>query len=401
MNRLYYRYRASLLVSGLLFAVGMLLVAGAATVFHGMRHTLDNQTSTVGYHSSRLFAAWERFNSVVERRMLGLLDDSDMSSQGVEDLLRLQLDIVESSYRQAALSPLHLEKLLRYRRTLDTRLERLRASADRDDGGAHAEARALLDDGGQLVNLIVLETTSAIAKADDAQRRLLIKTGEITLWLLAGLVTLGAVLVGGLIVVSGQRRELRTLAMTDGLTGLANRRVFMQQSEAEHARALRYDLPVALILVDLDYFKAVNDNWGHPAGDAVLKTVAASLQALSRQSDLVARIGGEEFAILMPETTLAAATDAATRYCEAIAALSVRHGGSTLGITASFGVAAMRHDADPSAAATFAQADAALYRAKHCGRNRVIAAPVLSLEPALGDAVYSVSSEISPTFWKR
>ncbi|GHD63212.1 GGDEF domain-containing protein [Jeongeupia chitinilytica] len=400
ISRFCYRYRTSLLLSGALFIIGMALVASAATVFNSMQRTFDKPSSVVGYHSARLSAVWERLNSVVEARMLGTPDDVILPYQNVEELLKLQLDLVEASFRRAALSPLHLSRLQQYRGKLDATLQQLRTLVLHGDNepANRARMRTLLDDGGQLVNLISLETSNAIAKADEAQRVLLIETGRFTLVLLAALVALGAVLAGGLIVVSSQRRELKMLAMTDGLTGLANRRVFMQQLEAEHLRAQRYELPVSLILVDLDYFKAINDNWGHPGGDAVLRAVSATLQSMSRQPDLVARIGGEEFAILMPETTLAAATDAATRYCEAIAAMVVQHAGHTLGVTASFGVAALRHDADPSAEATFTEADAALYRAKHCGRNRVIAAPVLSLAPELGNALYSPSSDISPTF---
>ncbi|BCL75557.1 hypothetical protein JHS3_12930 [Jeongeupia sp. HS-3] len=401
ISRFWYRYRASLALSGMLFITGMALVAGAASIFSGMQRSFDNPSSTVVYHSARLSTVWERLNSLAERRMLGMVNETDMSLQTAGDMLLLQLDIVESSYRQAMLSPRHLERLIQHRQNLAVTLAQLHASikeSDRD-GELQHRTRALLDEGGQLVNLIALETSSAVTKSDDMRRNLLVETGNVTLLLLTGLVTLGAILAGGLIVVSSQRRELKLLAMTDGLTGLANRRVFMQQMEAEHLRAQRYDLPLALILVDLDYFKAVNDNWGHPAGDAVLKAVATTLQTLSREADLVARIGGEEFAILTPGTTLAAATDAATRYCEAIAALVIQHGKHTLGITASFGVAAPTEE-DRSAAATFGQADAALYRAKHSGRNRVIAAPILSLTPELGGAIYSASSEISPMSWK-
>ncbi|WP_432720934.1 GGDEF domain-containing protein [Jeongeupia wiesaeckerbachi] len=387
------------MASGILFIIGMTLVASAATVFSSMQRTFDKPSSIVGYHSARLSAVWERFNSIAEAR-LGGREDVFLPYQNAEELLLLQLDLVEASYRRAALMPLHLAHMQQYRGKLDMVLQQLRTLLLHGDNTpvARSRLRNLLEEGGQLVNLISLETTNAITKADDAQRNLLVEAGHFTLVLLAVLVTLGAVLAGAFIVVLTQRRALKMLAMTDGLTGLANRRVFMQQLEAEHTRALRYALPIALILVDLDYFKAINDNWGHPGGDAVLKAVSATMQAMSRQSDLVARIGGEEFAILMPETTLAAATDAATRYCEAIAAMAIQHGNHTLGVTASFGVAALRHDADPSASATFAQADAALYRAKHCGRNRVIAAPVLSLSPGLGDSVYSASSDISPTF---
>ncbi|MBM3114751.1 GGDEF domain-containing protein [Jeongeupia naejangsanensis] len=400
ISRFCYRYRLSLLISGILFIVGMTLVASAATVFSSMQRTFDKPASIVGYHSARLSSVWERFNSVVETRLPNSRDGTLLPYQNTEELLMLQLDLIEASYRRAALLPLHLAHMQQYRGKLERVLQQLRTLILHGDNtvATRTRVRGLLEEGGQLVNLISLETSNAITKADDAQRNLLVEAGHFTLILLAVLVTLGAVLAGAFIVVLTQRRALKMLAMTDGLTGLANRRVFMQQLEAEHTRALRYALPTSLILIDLDHFKAINDNWGHPGGDTVLKAVSATLQTMSRQSDLVARIGGEEFAILMPETTLAAATDAATRYCEAVAAMTVQHGHHSLGVTASFGVATMRHDTNPAASATFAQADAALYRAKHCGRNRVIAAPVLSLSPELGGSVYSVSSDISPTF---
>jgi diguanylate cyclase (GGDEF)-like protein len=167
---------------------------------------------------------------------------------------------------------------------------------------------------------------------------------------------------------------LRQLATRDSLTGLLNRREFDRILAEEHARAVRFGEPVALVMVDLDHFKMINDRHGHPVGDAVLVEVARRLTAQVRTVDRVMRVGGEEFALLLAQTNLADALRVAERVVAAMRAEPVATGeGGTLAFTASVGVAALpEHAGTPAILVT--AADRALYAAKAAGRNRVVAA---------------------------
>lgn len=165
--------------------------------------------------------------------------------------------------------------------------------------------------------------------------------------------------------------ELRELAATDMLTGLPNRRAFIARLEEEHARLRRFDAQqAAVLMMDLDYFKNINDTWGHPAGDAVLRQVAAVVSEQIRQVDLCSRLGGEEFAVLLAGAAPEAAREFAERLRRKIAEIVVLHDGNSIKVTASIGVAALLA-ADESADAGLLRADRALYKAKAAGRNRV------------------------------
>ncbi|HVZ90136.1 MAG TPA: GGDEF domain-containing protein [Rhizomicrobium sp.] len=159
-------------------------------------------------------------------------------------------------------------------------------------------------------------------------------------------------------------------ARTDPLTGAVNRRRFSEAAAAEKDRCMRYGHAGAIILLDLDHFKRVNDTYGHPAGDAALKTVAEACNEEIRGTDLLARLGGEEFAILLPETSLHEAGQLAERLRARIAKLEVGTGKGVLRVTASFGVAPLLAAA-ASWEESISAADAALYRAKGAGRNQV------------------------------
>lgn len=170
------------------------------------------------------------------------------------------------------------------------------------------------------------------------------------------------------------RRQLELLATTDGLTALFNRRHFMPLAEAEIARAQRYGRPICVGLADLDFFKRINDSYGHGAGDTVLQSMAGVLRLVLRQSDSVCRYGGEEFAFIFPETTLAEAARLGERLRASVAETIVELGdGERLRYTLSMGIA----DASGcSLDQALKLADEALYEAKHQGRNRVVPAAV-------------------------
>lgn len=164
--------------------------------------------------------------------------------------------------------------------------------------------------------------------------------------------------------------ELRTLANEDPLTGLKNRRRWMERLVEEHARFRRQPLrPYTLLTLDLDHFKSINDHHGHAAGDAVLKHVADRMRHTLRQADVAGRLGGEEFAVLLPDTDLAAALPLAERLRATLAESGPPHDGGMLTVTTSVGLAEVGV-ADASHEDVMQRADRALYRAKHAGRNR-------------------------------
>jgi diguanylate cyclase (GGDEF)-like protein len=167
-----------------------------------------------------------------------------------------------------------------------------------------------------------------------------------------------------------QELELRRLATTDPLTGLANRRHFLTQVERELDRFKRYAQPAALLMLDLDHFKQVNDTYGHALGDAVLKHFAVITGQALRKIDLLGRLGGEEFAALLPDTTLIGAYPLAERLRGIIMESPVETTAGSIGFTVSIGVALFTPD-DQDANAILIRADRALYRAKNRGRNRV------------------------------
>jgi diguanylate cyclase (GGDEF)-like protein len=177
--------------------------------------------------------------------------------------------------------------------------------------------------------------------------------------------------------VGTQEQRYRERSLHDALTGLYNSRYFWERLEDECAFALRHDRPLALLIGDLDLFKNVNDNWGHAAGDRVLAAVAAALMQARRRGDTVARVGGEEFAVILPETALAEALAAAERLREAVGALRFEFGRPSarhVAITLSVGAAVSTTAQPLTAGSLYERADAAMYRAKQAGRDRVTAA---------------------------
>jgi len=181
-----------------------------------------------------------------------------------------------------------------------------------------------------------------------------------------------------------QRDLLSMHAFVDGLTGVANRRKFEEALDAEWRRCARQDTPLGLIMADVDLFKLYNDNYGHPAGDACLKSVADALaQNLNRGGDLIARYGGEEFVCLLPETDLEGVKATAARLVTAVNELAIPHFKSSVArnVTVSLGGTAAIPHPDFAAPDLVRSADDLLFRAKKEGRNRSLV-EVFSAEQA-------------------
>jgi len=169
---------------------------------------------------------------------------------------------------------------------------------------------------------------------------------------------------------------LEQQAFTDSLTGTLTRRRFLELADVEVSRGLRHGQPVALLMVDLDHFKSVNDRHGHAGGDAVLQDFVKTARAVIRGSDLLGRVGGEEFAALLPQTDLAGAAALAQRLQTLVRARPVLLDSGTVAYTVSIGVATLQPGASPARAveSLMLAADVALYRAKSEGRDRVLLA---------------------------
>lgn len=174
--------------------------------------------------------------------------------------------------------------------------------------------------------------------------------------------------------IEQQQEELETArheAGEDPVTKIPNRRTFDKRFAEETARATRYRSPLSLLLIDLDHFKAINDEHGHVAGDRVLASVAQILNTMRRQSDFLARYGGEEFCMVLPQTNLSQATEMAQRAAEQIGSSKFVRNGNVIKVTCSIGVAEFDRKNDTEET-LLGRADKALYAAKEGGRNRVM-----------------------------
>jgi diguanylate cyclase (GGDEF)-like protein len=180
-----------------------------------------------------------------------------------------------------------------------------------------------------------------------------------------------------LLAMSKERTELRhkTAAMTDPLTGLLNRRAFLADAESLQQQQVARDRPIAVLLIDLDHFKSINDRFGHAVGDKVLQIFAKTTRAGLRQTDLVGRLGGEEFTVVLADASMDNAYLVADRLRKAFAAAAAVVDGETIDATASIGVSVII-DPCQDLAKLITLADQALYLAKARGRNRVEVAPI-------------------------
>jgi diguanylate cyclase (GGDEF)-like protein len=276
------------------------------------------------------------------------------SSRRVRDAVALVGDALAATHDPEALLPVILESAIEATGAVGARLVSGGTEVARAGGQPLALSLGSDDDG---VGRLLLYPAAGAVFDEGAE--------ELVQWLAAQ----------ASIAIENERlhRTVKRQAITDELTQLANRRRFTETLGLEVRRAERFGDPLALVLADLDDFKLINDRYGHQAGDEVLRRFADVLRANLRDFDLPVRFGGEEFAVLLPETTLAGGEQLALRLAEALAALRIPAiDGDRAPVTASFGVAAYPEARSPDE--LLSAADRALYRAKAAGKNRVASA---------------------------
>jgi diguanylate cyclase (GGDEF)-like protein len=182
-------------------------------------------------------------------------------------------------------------------------------------------------------------------------------------------ITLTEELKSSLLVERGLRKELSIRADTDELTGVFNRRGVLVHLNSELARSRRFHSPVAVLMIDIDHFKRVNDTYGHAAGDTTIRTISTVVQMQLRETDVLGRVGGEEFLVILPALELEGALAVAERIRESVEISKIDLPEQPIQITVSIGVGFWLHGDD--ADKLIARADSALYEAKHNGRNRI------------------------------
>lgn len=284
--------------------------------------------------------------------------------QGLDNHLR-RSDLPSRDYRPFVEELADVEDRL-------TGLEQLIDRVGRDNALTQQEAHLLRELGLDIEESLAWsysELNQLLHQASADQRHFMQRltlTGAVLMWML--LVAIGGVLLM-LWRLQVQSEAMQRLSLTDQLTGVGNRRHLLLEAEGAFARRERGGEPLALVLLDLDHFKRFNDTYGHPQGDEVLVRFARLLQESVRRMDVVARMGGEEFAILMPHSDLGAAHRLADRLLEAVGQMLLPGAAATGELSVSIGIAEASEQDDFDR--LYARADRRLYRAKELGRDRV------------------------------
>ncbi len=217
----------------------------------------------------------------------------------------------------------------------------------------------------------VAKQMDLIRTGDDQPLNIELRNGEVIQFRCKALPSGSRLLTyGNVSELARQAEALERLTSVDGMTGLNNRRNFLVLAENEWSRFRRYGRPPALLMIDIDLFKSINDTYGHDAGDEVIKSVPDILQKSKRGSDIAGRLGGEEFALMLPEASLDSALAAAERIRQPVADRAINVERCRLSVTVSIG-ASGGHAETNGINELLKQADVALYEAKRAGHNRV------------------------------
>lgn len=377
----------------LLIAMVTLAILAGATLFSQSRMASQLGVTDAGVYSYRLVSQMDRLIDAAQRVLKG--EDSREFVQRVQALATyVNPGTAESAgavalVRAAPTARVDVQllddRLRSWREAVETGdADRLRAAAA--DLAGHADEARLLTE--RIADVAQQAQRAAAGRQNaalaDGFRRLQ--------WTFAGLLACSGILAVWLLVlnrharhfnqrmaqanarlesaVAHRTRQLVWLANTDPLTGLKNRRAFMETAEAQILQCRRYPHPLAALLIDIDHFKSINDRYGHHVGDQAIRRVTDTITNTLRDSDIIGRFGGEEFAVLMPHTDLPAALVAAERLRQAVAGMKIGLlEGGPLSMTISLGLA--MHEPGVSLDTLLMRADMALYRAKSGSRNRV------------------------------
>ncbi|WP_342132317.1 sensor domain-containing diguanylate cyclase [Hydrogenophaga sp. OTU3427] len=335
-----------------------------ATAFRGDAATLALGTTV------RITELWEICQNLLDARRKEALARSRL------DLVAMQRDEVQDLYDRAPCGYHSLDRHGNYVQVNQTELNWLGATKEEVIGRPFTD---FLSDSSKLIFAQTFPEFLARGHIKDVEFELRRGTGSLMPVLVSATAILdeaGEMLMSRSTVFDNtdqkmMEAQLERLARTDMLTSLSNRRDFYDQAEREIARARRHGVALSLMLLDIDHFKQVNDVHGHAAGDEVLRHLSRTVGQVLRETDLPARLGGEEFAVLMPDTDLDSAADVAERLRLKLGNTpAVLGSGAALAYTVSIGVAAWAQG-DTDVDAALQRADAALYRAKHGGRNQV------------------------------
>ncbi|CAM3536081.1 GGDEF domain-containing protein [Halomonas lysinitropha] len=308
-----------------------------------------------------------------------MIDHSDrMHLEQVHDVLwRIprRIESVKRQLRGSELVPASYEQLFEELSYVESRLPALETAVDRvpEEGLDEADGEAILALGMEIEEGLAWaysELNEQLHQASAEQRVLMGRlTLAVALLLLMLLLAVGAVMLM-LLRLHRQRETMRLQSRTDELTSLSNRRWLRETAEQAFEWRRRHGTPLSLMLLDLDHFKRINDDFGHPLGDAVLVTFSRTLERHVRRVDTVARMGGEEFAILMPDSDLAGAEALAGRILRATRAMPLPGPAAHRRLTVSIGVVEVGDEMGFDR--LYSRADQLLYRAKESGRDRVV-----------------------------
>jgi diguanylate cyclase (GGDEF)-like protein len=372
--------------------VTMAIIAGV-TLFAQARMAAQPGGADAGLYSYRLVSSMDRLIAAAERAK-----DGGDPTEFVQRLQALSTFVNPGTAESAPGVALvrSTPSAQADVRMLDDRLKALREAADTGDS-AHIRSAATdlahhAEDARLLVDRIAGVVHQAQRGAASRHKAALSDGFGRLQWAFTGLLACSGVLAIWLLVlnrharhfnqrmaqanarlesaVAHRTRQLVWLANTDPLTGLKNRRAFMETAEAQILQCRRYPHPLAALLIDIDHFKSINDRYGHHVGDQAIRRVTDTITNTLRDSDIIGRFGGEEFAVLMPHTDLPAALVAAERLRQAVAGMKIGLlEGGPLSMTISLGLA--MHEPGVSLDTLLMRADMALYRAKSGSRNRV------------------------------
>ncbi|OAZ97165.1 hypothetical protein ADS46_16440 [Halomonas sp. G11] len=357
---------------GFTLLAGISAIAVGVYLFHARQHLGSNYTALVAD------VVRPQLHTTLLRSTLSEFREQPQDNQLIERFDNLlwriprHIEGVTFGLSQSRLTPGSYETSLNRLNSVKERLPDIKQALDEVASGEPPDQ--LIQQGLTIENDMAqaYSKLSHLLHSEAAKQRIVMDRLAVGIAILILVILL---LAGGLMLalirLHHQHKKVLKLSLMDELTGLGNRRYMLNFSELLFEQSQRSRLPLSMALLDLDHFKHVNDNFGHPAGDQVLRAFADALCDEVRKADIVARLGGEEFCVLMPETNAEGALEVVERIRKRVARLSHQELGVPTAVTVSLGLATADNP-DTSFDHLYGRADQALYEAKTNGRNRVV-----------------------------